>query len=212
MNNWSCEVFSGNLEEEFYFESSHTLDNTPADISSLPYYADKFRNIRVDKIHGLAPHKPILLLTIFEFFAKDKIKKNRIYLTSQLNQAFLKNWSYLGSPSHNPDISRPFFHMKSGKFWHFIPNPGYEKVLSSKIKLKTLAEVKRVIKYAYLDEDLFDFLRDIKYRNGLLAVLVSRWFPGRLDEIQDILDTDDFRNPPISIEKIEAQLKSGKWL
>jgi putative restriction endonuclease len=102
--------------------------------------------------------------------------------------------------------------MRSGKFWHFIPNPGYEKFISSKIKLKTSSEVKRAIQYVYLDEDLFDFLKSRKYRDSLLAVLVSRWFPGRLCEIQKILDSDEFRNPPISIEKIEAQLKSEKWL
>lgn len=174
----------------------------------LQYYSNKFERIRVDTSRGFAPHKPILLLSIIEMIAKGEISENRIYITKELQDKFFKYWSYLGSESHNPDISRPYFHMKSGKFWHFIANPGYEKVVTSKIKLKTLAEVKRTIKYVYLDEDLFDFLNEEKYRDSLLSVLVARWFPGRLEEIRAISKTHEFRDPPIAMEKIEAKLRA----
>lgn len=70
-----------------------------------------------------------------------------------------KYWSFLGSDRHNPDISRPFFHMKSGKFWHLRANLGFEKLISSKVKLKTLAEVKQAIEYAYLDQYSGQFFR-----------------------------------------------------
>lgn len=69
-------------------------------------------------------------------------------------------------------------------------------MLAAKIKLKTLAEVKQAISHAYLDEDLFDFLLDASIRESLLAVLVGRWFPGRLAEVKKISQTDDFQDPP----------------
>lgn len=140
--------------------------------------------------------------------AKNELGENKIYLSRELNEKFLKYWSYLGSELHNPDISRPYFHMRSGKFWHFIANPGYEKIISSKIKLKTFGEVKRSIKYAYFDEDLFDLLNSEKDRESLTSVLVGRWFPGRLGEISSIAETDRFRDPPIAFEKIEAKLRA----
>ncbi|RZM79145.1 hypothetical protein [Leptolyngbya iicbica] len=180
----------------------------PSKLEVLQYYSNKFKKIRVDNSRGFAPHKPILLFSIIEMIRKGEIPENEIYLSQELNNKFLKYWSYLGSEAHNPDISRPYFHMKSGKFWHFIANPGYEKVITSKTKLKTLAEVKRTIRYAYFDEDLFDFLKDEKYRESLLSVLVGRWFPGQLYEIIAISETDNFRNPPIAMEKIEARLKA----
>jgi len=62
-------------------------------------------------------------------------------LSPELIQTFLKYWSYLGSPTHNSEISRPFFQRKSGRFWHLWANSGYEKVVFSRTKLKTLAEV-----------------------------------------------------------------------
>ncbi len=162
----------------------------------LAYYSKRFERIRVDRAHGVAPHKPILLLSVIELFEREVIHENRIELSRQLNRTFLKYWSYLGSASHYPDISRPFFHMKSGKFWHLYTNPGFEKVLAKKIKLKTLAEVKCAISHAYLDEDLFDFLQEQSLRDSLRAVLVGRWFPGRLDQVKQISQTDSFQEPP----------------
>ena len=163
----------------------------------LVYYGKKFQKVRVDRAHGVAPHKPILLLSVIESIQRGTIAENRIFLSQDLNTCFLKYWSYLGSASHNPDASRPFFFMKSGKFWHLMPKIEYKHILADKIKLKTFAEVKRAIEYAYLDEDLFNFLEQKNISDSLRAVLVSRWFPGRLAEIEEISKTDRFRNPPV---------------
>jgi putative restriction endonuclease len=162
----------------------------------LQYYARKFQRLRVDRAHGVAPHKPILLLAVMERFARGQMPENRIDLSPELNRTFLKYWSYLGSANHYPDISRPYFHMKSGKFWHLVMHPGFEPILAAKIKLKTFQEVKQAVNYAYLDEDLFDLLQERDSRESLLAVLVGRWFPGQLAEIKKIAHTDDFQDPP----------------
>ena len=156
------------------------------DLEALVYYSKKFERLRVDRAHGIAPHKPILLLSVIELIRKEFIEENKIYLSDELITTFLKYWNYLGSDSHNPDISKPFFHMRSGKFWHLWANPGYEKAIASKVKLKTFAEVKQAIKYAHLDENLFEFLQEPMSRASLLVVLVSRWFPNRHEEIEQI--------------------------
>ncbi|HIK45406.1 MAG TPA: hypothetical protein IGR64_11035 [Leptolyngbyaceae cyanobacterium M65_K2018_010] len=178
-------------------------------LEALAYYARKFERLRVDRAHGVAPHKPILLLAVMELVERNLLPQNYIVLSPQLTQTFLKYWSYLGSASHNPDISRPFFHMKSGKFWHLVPRPGFETVLAAKIKLKTLAEVQQAIAYAYVDEDLFDFWQIPKYRESLQAVLVGRWFPGRLAEVKEISKTDEFQNPPGYLREVYARYAQG---
>ena len=171
------------------------MGNTLQTIELLDFYGKKFQKIRVDRAHGVAPHKPILLLSVIEHIQKKLIQENKIFLHPPLIQTFLKYWVYLGSITHNPDISKPFFFMKSGKFWHLWPNPSFESVLSSKVKLKTFAEVKRVIKYAYLDEDLFDLLQQPVARENLLRVLVSKWFPGQIDNILEISAIDKLDDP-----------------
>lgn len=167
-----------------------------ARIEALSYYAKKFQRLRVDRAHGVAPHKPILLLSVIEQIRREIIVENKIYLSYELIQTFLKYWSYLGSFNHNPDISRPFSHMRSGKFWHLWANPDYVKLIASGEKLKTLAEVRQAIKYAYLDEDLFEFLQDPMTRNSLITVLVAHWFPGGFELVEEVSQTDEFRNPP----------------
>jgi len=177
---------------------------------SLVYYSHKFQKLRVDRAHGVAPHKPILLLSVIEQFQQKLILRNEIYLSSELNQTFLKYWSYLGSASHNPDISRPFFHMKSGKFWHLWANPGFGKLVDSGIKLKTFAEVRESVKFAYLDEDLYEILQEPSLRDSLVAVLVSRWFPGKLDLVRAIAQTDEFCDPPAYWETLEQDYNNFK--
>jgi putative restriction endonuclease len=159
-------------------------------VAVLGYYAKKFERLRVDRAHGVAPHKPILLLAVLEQIEREQIGTNRIEITPALIYTFLKYWAYLGSPTHNPDISRPFFHMKSGKFWHHWPHPGFEQVLSTGVKLKTFAEVKQAIEFAYLDEDLFECLQIAKYRDSLGRVLVGRWFSGKWPLVEEIKTID----------------------
>ncbi|NJL78879.1 MAG: hypothetical protein HC917_08605 [Richelia sp. SM2_1_7] len=150
-----------------------------------------------------------MLLAVMEQVERGQIQQNRIDLSPPLTQTFLKYWSYLGSASHHPDISRPYFHMKSGKFWHLVPKPGFETLLAAKIKLKTLAEVQQAIACAYVDEDLFDFWQTPKYRESLQAVLVSRWFPGRLAEVKKISQTDEFQDPPGYVGEAYAMYLDG---
>ncbi|WP_431629254.1 hypothetical protein [Alkalinema pantanalense] len=175
-----------------------------ARIEALSYYAKRFQRLRVDRAHGIAPHKPILLLSVIEQIRREIITENKIYLSRELIQTFLKYWSYLGSFNHNPDISRPFFHMRSGKFWHLWANPDYVKLISSKEKLKTLAEVKQAIKYAYLDEELFEFLQEPTSRSSLVTVLIARWFSGKFELVEEISQTNELRDPP-------EYLRDGYW-
>ena len=90
-----------------------------AKLEALSYYAKKFQRLRVDQgAWCRSPQADFASWRLMELFERGAMPENRIELTPQLNQTFLKYWSYLGSADHNPDISRPYFHMKSGKFWH----------------------------------------------------------------------------------------------
>lgn len=169
-------------------EHSNLMRDEVASVETLSYYARKFQRLRVDRAHGVAPHKPILLLSVIDLFRIGTISRNEIYLSPELIAAFHRYWSFLGSDQHHPDISRPFFHMRSGKFWHLWANPRFEKLVSSKVKLKTFAEVKQAIKYAYLDEDLFELFQRPLSRSSLITVLAARWFPEKFEEVQKITD------------------------
>lgn len=157
-------------------------------IELLSYYAIKFQRLRVDRAHGIAPHKPILMLTIIQLIETESLCENRIYLNARVIKAFLTIWTFLGSEQHNPDISKPFFHLRGDKFWHHIPKKGFTKVINSKIKLKTFDEVYKAIKYAYLDDILFELLQDEITRNSLRTVLWRKWFSHKYKEYKRVLE------------------------
>lgn len=122
----------------------------------LTHYIHQFVNLKVDKASGVpAPHQPILLLSIIEQFERDKISHNQIYLTPELIATFPKYWSNLVTTAHHSDVSLPFFHLagkKKIKFWHLMPNPGFEAVIESGTKIKGLSALRNTVKYAYLDQ------------------------------------------------------------
>ena len=72
---------------------------------NFTYYANKFTKLRVDRAHGaIAPHKPILLLSVIELIEQGLLRHNQIPLYAELIAAFLKLWQQLGSAAHNADI------------------------------------------------------------------------------------------------------------
>ena len=173
----------------------------------LVYYSTKFARLRVDRAHGIAPHKPILLLSVIELIKQGAITQNQIYLSEDLITTFKAVWSYLGSENHYPDISRPFFHLRGDKFWHLIPNRGYRKIITSKVKLKTFGEVKQAVKYAHVDDALFELLQDPLSRASLTTILIHKWFSHSLGQYEQFLGRSGFNETQHSLSKDNGQYR-----
>lgn len=160
----------------------------------LGYYVKKFSKLRVDRAHGtVAPHKPILLLSVIELFQQGSIQQNQIFLSPELISTFLKYWTHLGSDIHRSDIALPFYHLTGDSFWHLSPNPGFESTIAAKVKLKSLAALRNAVNYAYVDEELFNFLQNLESRNYLATALVQEWFPEQEGEFQNLYNVDAFQ-------------------
>ncbi len=161
--------------------------------NDLVFYAKKFASLRVDRSKGIAPHKPILVLSVINLFERNLLTRNQIALSPELVVTFLKYWHQLGSNSHNADIAMPFFHLTGDGFWHLKAKPGYESVLSSKVKLRSVRALREFIHYAYLDDELFRLLRDEIARKSLVNIVVEAWFPEKKKQVQQLLKIDSFQ-------------------
>ncbi len=162
-------------------------------VKNLNYYANKFTKLRVDRAHGaVAPHKPILLLSVIELIEQDLLRANQILLSAELIAAFLKLWQQLGSTTHNADIGMPFFHLISDGFWHFKPNPGFESLLDSGAKVRAVGVLRQAVEYAYLDSELFELLQQPISRNFLTTALLSHWFADKTQQVQETLHINAF--------------------
>lgn len=157
------------------------------DQRNLAYYCKCFSNLRV--YQGTALHKPILLLSVIDLISQDLITTNKILISDELEEAFEQYWNII---TQNPPtkISYPCFHLQTDGFWHLeyqenVDSSQYEQIRKSTIKFK------KVVKYAYLDQVLFDLIKNDEYRTQLIDTLIASWFSASQTKIEKIIDIND---------------------
>jgi putative restriction endonuclease len=135
---------------------------------TLQKYLHQVLRLKRSASNGGAPHKPILLLSIFELIRKGDISSNQIEITPELVLEFKSNWSKLVVTEHSPNFSLPFFHLRSEPFWRLITNIGMNIPLTSSHSIKSLNALKEAIAFAELDKEFFRLLID-PIQNGLFV-------------------------------------------
>ena len=184
-------------------DTNYCLAQGSLTIKNLSYYYRKFSpksksnpiGLGVSRSAGVAPNKPVLLLSVIELIERGQIHHNRIYLSPELIATFLKLWSDLDI-HRAPNIGLPFFHLRTDGFWHFKAKPGFEFIESrqSKVKVRTVSALRQAVDYGYLDPELFALLRDPPARSDLTGVLVDSWFSGQAQQLARSLLIDAFQN------------------
>lgn len=168
-------------------------------LKNLAYYSNKFRprsssnkiGLNVSLKGGVAPNKPILLLSVIELLSQKQLRKNQIPLTAELIATFLKLWSHL-EPVRKPDIGLPFFHLTSDGFWHYQMKPGLESMMAASVKIRTVNAIRQTVEYAYLDEELWEILQYPQERSVLTQVLIDSWFTDKTPQIEQLLQINAF--------------------
>ena len=145
--------------------------------TSLIKYLSIFKKLRIDKAHGIAPHKPIMLLSVLQSFLNQDFTGNRIYITPELVALFKTNWNLLVTTKHDCVFALPFYHLESDKFWHLQANPGFENFLQIKSSMRKFSNLNATVDYAFIDDD-FRVLALDKVNNKILQeFLLDEYFP-----------------------------------
>jgi putative restriction endonuclease len=160
-------------------------------MNNINFYINKFNNLRVSRSHGIAPNKPILLLSVIKMMGLGLLHNNEIPLSGELIATFLNLWSHL-EPIRNPDIGLPFYHLISDRFWHYQMKPGFELLLTTKAQIRTPHTIRQTVDYAYLDPELWSLLQNAETRNVLTHILIDKWFPNKSQQIQELLQVNVF--------------------
>lgn len=127
---------------------------------------------------GMAPHKPILLITLVELVQKKMVLNNRFEVNADLVGIFQENWRLLVQAANHPDFTQPFYYLQSDKaegqsFWTLQAKPGCQ--INAHIKsVNTLAEV---LDYGALTDDLFVLLIDPINSHLVLNIILDTYFP-----------------------------------
>ena len=145
---------------------------------NLNDYIDLFSNLHTNKQQGKnAPHKAILLISIIDLIASHRIQTNKIVFTEELENCFHQNWErYVGkSIIFKPKAGTPYWHLNSEPFWQLIPyEGGYEKIVKlQKGNPYSARTIRKYIKYAVIDKELFLLLRDSSTRETLKQTLIN---------------------------------------
>ena len=143
----------------------------------LDEYLIDFASLSVGVSSGKKlPHKAILLLSLIQLFEDGELEKNAIPLDKIIADAFVKCWEKYYT-SKAPTVWTPFYHLKGEPFWHFKANGTDERLamLLSFGGTPSIGKMRPVIAYAYLDEELFCFLKTKQSRDDLKSVLIKTY-------------------------------------
>lgn len=123
-----------------------------------------------------APHKPLLMLVVLDLAAEGSLQTNLVALTPELGEMFVTYWKLVMPPDRVANLSLPFFHMKNDGFWHLIPYPGQESVLEAIRQIAGMAELRRTVIGAQLDEGLYQLICAEGLRNALRSAIIQHYF------------------------------------
>lgn len=176
----------------------------------LETYIAKFSKLRVYKSRGAsAPHKPVLLLAVIEEIAAGRLIENRVFITADLVAGFKDIWFQLNTEDKFvSNFSLPFFHLRSEGFWLLRLQPGRELVLTKSNSIKSFSQLKNVVAYAFLEDELYSLLQDFKSRELLKATLLEVYFhKSALPQSKSLIDliADQMLCEPVSVYKARAQ-------
>ncbi len=144
---------------------------------TLQKYLRAFEKLRIDRAHGVAPHKPILLISVLQTFQNGINDNKRIYITPELVALFKSNWNTLVTSNHDCRFALPFYHLTSDKFWKLSPNPGFENILQLSASMRSFANLNAAVNCAIIDEDLYELMKDNKSNEILTQFLLDEYFP-----------------------------------
>jgi putative restriction endonuclease len=146
-------------------------------LDALKKYLLVFQKLRIDRAHGIAPHKPILLLSVLQAFQNNLITNQRIYITPELVALFKSNWSLLVVTNHDCKISLPFYYLMSDKFWKLVPKSGFENINQMGSIMRSFSNLNSAVDFALIDDDLFFLMKEKKSNSILQQFLLDEYFP-----------------------------------
>lgn len=147
--------------------------------STLNKYLTKLTRLkRANTAYGLAPHKPVLLLSMLELIEKGIVNNNRIYVNTDLVATFQENWRLLATTLNQPDFTQPFYYLQSEKvegqqIWFLQPKPGCQ----INAHIKSVTRLAEVLEHGHFADDFYIVLTNPEGRNIIKTVLLDTYFP-----------------------------------
>ena len=141
-------------------------------------YIQLFTNLHTNTQKGVkAPHKAIMLLSVIDLVEYGVITSNKIEFSERLEKQFQHNWSrYIGlSNVFQPRVGTPFWHLHYEPFWKLVPYEGGDEAIAMWLQGNPYSPgtTRKHIRYAEVDQDLFNLLQDETNRAKSRTALIK---------------------------------------
>ena len=150
----------------------------PFNVVTNASYVEIFRNLSTGVQNGKKlPHKAVLLLSILTLVENVTITEIKIHLDKIIANTFASTWGEYLHNTKTPSVWIPFWYMKSEPFWHFKALAD-ENILQNLLCFAghpSVGQMRNVIKYAYVDEQLFSLMQDREESSKLKNALIETY-------------------------------------
>lgn len=127
----------------------------------------------------LAPHKPILLLSVLDLAARGVIAAPFIDVTGdlvELNELFNLYWRRVVPVGQTSSIAFPFSRLAREPFWELVPQPGKSITPALINNTSSVSYLRKYALGAKLEEDLFRIMQSGERREALREALLLSCF------------------------------------
>jgi putative restriction endonuclease len=129
---------------------------------------------------GKAPHKPLLLLCVFDLYAAYPTRTNCIEPTLYLESTFESYWQKVYGVDPDTTFSLPFFHLQTDGFWHLVPH-SIESGIDPRAR-RTPQALRQEVLFAYLDESFHSLLQISQWLSHFRSVIIALHFAPAVHE------------------------------
>ena len=132
------------------------------------HWLKQIATLKVDKASGdPAPHKPLLLLVIFDLAQQGLLEQEILPLGGELAFRFLTYWTVVAARrKQRPDLRLPFHHLKTGGFWAALAEDGQP------------SPDKKLTACAKLDSSFLKCVKGDKFRDQARRLIATNYFRG----------------------------------
>jgi len=127
---------------------------------ALPVYIAKLQALNVNRARGHAsPHKVCMLLAVMDLLEDGTLRNNRIEFNEALIEKFRHHFEMMQTEADQLNPHLPYYHLRSDGFWHHAVRAGREAAYEELRSANTPNRIRDAIAHAYLDEELFEYLK-----------------------------------------------------
>ena len=167
----------------------------------------------VRKGPSLKPHKLLALLSVIQLAKDNLLTTPMIYYDDNFISKFKENFSRYAIIGDSNRPHNPFFHLRNQGFWKLVAVRGIDLELNTISSIGGPSDLKRLVAYAEISQELFDALRSKdacnEIESQIIQILEKRKNNSNIDQSHYTNDkTSLFEHEEKAIQEIRQRIQT----